>query len=81
MLKPERDVAGDAHWPDDVQLTHAGGIHGLVDEGEDIRVHVVPFDQALAGIASGTIDSATAIIALQWLALNRARLRASGDLV
>ncbi len=52
----------------------AGGIHGLDAEGEDIRVHVVPFDEAMDLLASGTINSAMPIIALQWLALNREEL-------
>jgi ADP-ribose pyrophosphatase len=53
----------------------AGGIHGLADEGEDIRVEVASFDDALARVADGRIDSAAPVIALQWLALNRERLR------
>jgi len=52
-----------------------GGVHGKPDEGEDIRVHVVPLDAALAMIADGTIHAAMPIIALQWLALNRERLQ------
>lgn len=53
-----------------------GGIHGNAEEGEDIRVHVVPLDEALDMVASGTIHAAMPIIALQWLALNRQRLQA-----
>lgn len=53
-----------------------GGIHGLAAEHEDIKVHVVPVEQALAMLAAGEIRSATPIIALQWLAMNRARLQA-----
>lgn len=53
-----------------------GGIHGVAAEGEDIRVHVVSFAKAMELLAAGRIDSATSIIALQWLALNRERLRA-----
>ncbi|QOJ21338.1 MAG: NUDIX domain-containing protein [Gammaproteobacteria bacterium] len=55
-----------------VDSTHAGGVHGAVEEGEDIKVHVVPLDTAIAFLNSGKITSASAIIALQWLALNRA---------
>jgi ADP-ribose pyrophosphatase len=58
-------------------LTGAGGIHGVADEDEDIRVHVLPFATALEWLAAGRIQNSPAIIALQWLALNRARLRAS----
>ncbi|MBV6448103.1 ADP-ribose diphosphatase [Nitrosomonas sp.] len=55
-----------------VDSTHAGGVHGAAEEGEDIKVHVVPLDTALTFLNSGKITSASAIIALQWLALNRA---------
>ncbi|MFW6062367.1 MAG: NUDIX domain-containing protein, partial [Planctomycetota bacterium] len=53
-----------------------GGVHGAAEEDEDIRVHVVPFDEALAMMESGAIDAAMPIIALQWLALNKDRVRA-----
>jgi len=52
-----------------------GGNHGLEEEDEDIRVEVVGFDQAWAYWENGTIDSAIPIVALQWLAMNRERLR------
>ena len=53
----------------------AAGIHGLEEEGEDIRVHVWSFDEALQAVRDGRIDNAASIIALQWLALNRAEVR------
>lgn len=53
----------------------AGGIHGLAEEGEDIRVLSMGLDEALAAVESGRIDNAASIIALQWLALNRQRVR------
>ncbi len=59
-----------------VDSSGVGGIHGLDDEDEDIRVLVEPTDRALERLAHGEIDSAIAIVSLQWLALNRARLRA-----
>src|SRR3989338_10895721 len=49
----------------------AGGVHGLEEEGEDIRVLVWSLDEALAALDDGRIDNAASIIALQWLALNR----------
>lgn len=52
-----------------------GGIHGLADEHEDIRVEVVSFSEAMARLESGRIGNASTIIALQWLALNREGLR------
>ena len=53
----------------------AGGVHGLEEEGEDIRVLVWSLDEALAALEDGRIDNAASIIALQWLALNRERVR------
>ena len=53
----------------------AGGEHGLAEEGEDIRVHVWPLEDALQAVKDGRIDNAASIIALQWLALNRAEVR------
>lgn len=52
-----------------------GGIHGLPDEHEDIRVEVVPFAAAQAWLEGGRIGNAPTIIALQWLVLNRESLR------
>jgi ADP-ribose pyrophosphatase len=56
-------------------LAVAGGVHGLPEEGEDIRVNVMSVNQALAQLANGRINNAPCIIALQWLALNKARLQ------
>ncbi len=58
-----------------VDAGKADGIHGVDAEGEDIRVMVMPADEAIAGIGSGSINSTATIIALQWLALNREELR------
>jgi ADP-ribose pyrophosphatase len=54
----------------------AAGHHGLLAEGEDTRVVVLDADHAIAGIGTGRMDTMPAIMALQWLALNRQRLRA-----
>lgn len=56
-----------------VDAAQAEGIHGLADEGEDILVHVVSFDQAMQWVTEGKIENAASIIALQWLALNKHR--------
>ncbi len=58
-----------------VDASALGGYHGLEEEDEDIRVDVVSFDEAWALFESGAIDSAIPIVALQWLAMNRERLR------
>ncbi|MCK5276477.1 MAG: ADP-ribose diphosphatase [Alphaproteobacteria bacterium] len=52
-----------------------GGIHGLAGEGEDIRVFTESLDEALARLANGDITNIIAVAALQWLALNREKLR------
>ena len=52
-----------------------GGIHGIDEEGEDIRVHVVSSDTAFEWLDQGRIDSAMPIIALQWFRLNRESIR------
>jgi len=54
-----------------VDTTHVGGVHGASEEGEDIQVHVVALDTAFTWLKSGRLNSASLIIALQWLALNR----------
>jgi ADP-ribose pyrophosphatase len=59
-----------------VDAGQAGGIFGLAHEGEDIKVRVVSFDDALAWIGDGRIHAAQTIVALQWLALHRAELAA-----
>lgn len=58
-------------------LRDAGGIHGLPEEHEDIRVHVVEFGAALEMMQRGRLRNAHTIIAMQWLQLNRERLRAT----
>ncbi len=61
-----------------VDASKAGGIHGLDEEDEDIRVHVLPFTQAYAKVESGEINSGIPIIGLQWLALHRDALIRKG---
>ncbi|GJL82068.1 MAG: nucleoside diphosphate pyrophosphatase [marine bacterium B5-7] len=58
-----------------VDSSGIGGTHGLADEGEDIRVHVMMREAAMNLLASGRIVNAKTIIALQWLALNHMTLR------
>lgn len=58
-----------------VDSATAGGIHGLADEGEDIRVVVEPVPRALALLGEGRIVNAKTIVALQWLALNYERVK------
>ena len=55
--------------------SQAGGVHGIAEEHEDILSHVLSAEEAIEQALSGRLCSAMAIIALQWLALNRQRLR------
>jgi ADP-ribose pyrophosphatase len=59
-----------------VDATKAGGVFGLKDEGEDIRVRAVPLADALRMLESGAFNTSLGIIGVQWLALNRDKLRA-----
>ena len=58
-----------------VDSSQAKGIHGLADENEDIRVHVVKREQAYQWMCEGKIDNGIAVIGLQWLQLNYAQLQ------
>jgi ADP-ribose pyrophosphatase len=58
-----------------VDASQAGGVRGLADEGEDIRVLVMPADEAISHLRAGKIVAAAPIIALQWLMIHRASLR------
>lgn len=54
----------------------AGGVHGEPEEMEDIETFALPATQAIALLEGDHIGNAITIIALQWLALNRDRVRA-----
>lgn len=58
-----------------VDTTHVGGIHGLDHEDEDISVTTMKFDQVYQLLLEGKILSAIPIIAIQWLFINREKLR------
>jgi ADP-ribose pyrophosphatase len=58
-----------------VSVQGGGGVFGLDDEDEDIKVHTLDFSEAYGLLESGVINNAAAIMALQWLALNRERLQ------
>ena len=55
----------------------AEGNHGASAEDEDILTHIVTLDAARAMLDSGELADATSIITVQWLLLNRDRLRAA----
>jgi len=49
--------------------------HGLDHEGEDIKAHVLSFTESLKWLKQDKFNSATPMLAMQWLMLNRDRLR------
>lgn len=59
-----------------VDSSKAGGIHGLTEEHENIRVHVVPAEEAYRWLDGGRLVNAMVIIAVQWLKLHHAELGA-----
>lgn len=59
----------------EVDSSAAGGLHGLAEECEDIRVSVISRTDAIAMLDSGQISNAAMLIALQWLARNGDALR------
>jgi ADP-ribose diphosphatase len=54
----------------------AGGVFGLDGEGEDIKVHVLPFAQALSRLDAGGFNVASTVLVMQWLARHHDSLRA-----
>ena len=58
-----------------VDATDAGGIHGVREEGEDIKVIVMTFDDVMAALSDGRINVGPVIAAVQWLALHREQIR------
>ena len=52
-----------------------GGIHGIDAEHEDIKLHVVSREEAMALLAGGRIYNTSALIGLQWLALHYQELQ------
>ncbi len=59
-----------------VDSSSMGGLHGLEEENEDIRVFTLSVDEALDWLKAGRISNAIAVIALYWLALERKNLQA-----
>jgi ADP-ribose pyrophosphatase len=55
----------------------AGGIFGVETEAENIRTVVLSRQEAQDALASGRINNAVSIIALQWLQLNLEKTKAA----
>lgn len=56
--------------PEDADRPHTG----MADEGEDIRTHILPLDEALRLTATGAARVLPLSLLLYWTALNRERL-------
>jgi len=56
-------------------LAGAGGVFGLAEEGEDIRVSALSTASAFELLDAGLIRNAMTLIGLQWLRQHRERLR------
>lgn len=55
-----------------IDSSTVGGIFGLEEEHEDIQVHVLPFNEVFSQLTTHQLQtSASTVIALQWLKLNR----------
>jgi len=62
----------------EVDASQVGGLHGLAEENEDIKVEVVSAQQAFDWVKDGTINSAAGVMSLLWLENNRERLMSQG---
>lgn len=58
-----------------VDASQLGGLHGLPEENEDIRAQVVSVDDAMQMLNDGKILTSPVIVSLQWLVLNREKLK------
>ena len=59
----------------EADLSSAGGVHGLAEEHEDIRVEVFPALEAIRMLDEGRIEAGPAVVALSWFARHHERLR------
>jgi ADP-ribose pyrophosphatase len=75
MVSPGISVDRIKLFCGEVDASNANGVHGLDHEGEDIRVIVMDADKAIAELYQGRANSTSIIIALQWLAMHKQRLR------
>ncbi|WP_032109685.1 ADP-ribose diphosphatase [Necropsobacter massiliensis] len=62
-----------------VDSAKAKGIHGLAEEHEDIRVHVIARETAYQWVCQGKIDNGIAVTGLLWLQLNYLMLQQKWD--
>ena len=58
-----------------VDSTNAGGVHGVADEHEDIRVVVKTVTEVEAMVDAGQIETGHTLICLYWLLRHRDEVR------
>lgn len=58
-----------------VDSSTSGGIHGLPEEHENTRVHVMAVDQALEWLEAGKFNNAMTLVAMQWFKINHRAVR------
>lgn len=54
----------------------SAGVFGVAEEAEDIRGHLIGFDDLMGLVSSGEIGNAPLLLSILWLQRERARLRA-----
>ena len=59
----------------EVDSKNVGGIYGVKEEGEDIKVVVKSLGDALKMVDRGIIANSASIIGIQWLVLNKKKIR------
>ena len=59
----------------EADLSSAGGVHGLAEEHEDIRVEVIPAGQAIRFLDESIIEAGPAVVGLAWFARHHERIR------
>jgi ADP-ribose pyrophosphatase len=57
-------------------LTQVEGVHGLPGEHEDIRVLILPEQDVFDDLYDGRFNNAATLICLQWLCLNKDKIKA-----
>lgn len=60
-------------------LSDAGGLFGLADEGEDIRFEVYSAQKVFDAMLESRASNGATLIALQWLQYHREQLRTAGS--
>lgn len=60
-----------------VVTRNVGGVHGIVSEGEDIRVQAIASESLFAELDAQRIRTGPAVAALNWLRVHRKQLRSA----